>query len=126
MADIKALAEQLVGLTIKDVTELVQIMEDEYGIKPAAAAVVAGPAVAAAGGDDEVAEQTEFTVILESAGGAKLAVVKEVKTLLGLGLKEAKELVDAAPANLKEGVSRAEADSIKAALEAAGASVAVK
>lgn len=127
MADIKALAEQLVGLTIKDVTELVQIMENEYGIKPAAAAaVVAGPAVAAGGGDDEVAEQTEFTVVLESAGGTKLAVVKEVKTLLGLGLKEAKDLVDAAPANLKEGVSKAEADSIKAALEAAGATVAVK
>ncbi len=127
MADIKALAEQLVGLTIKDVTELVQIMEDEYGIKPAAAAVVAGPAAGGGGAvEEEAAEQTEFTVVLESAGGTKLAVVKEVKTLLGLGLKEAKELVDTAPANLKEGVSKAEAESIKAALEAAGASVAVK
>lgn len=126
MADIKALAEQLVGLTIKDVTELVQIMEDEYGIKPAAAAVVAGPAAAAGAAEEEAAEQTEFTVVLESAGGTKLAVVKEVKTLLGVGLKEAKELVDSAPANLKEGIAKAEAESIKAALEAAGATVALK
>lgn len=125
MADIKALAEQLVGLTIKDVSELVQIMEDEYGIKPAAAAVVAGPAAGGAAAE-EAAEQTEFTVVLESAGGTKLAVVKEVKTLLGVGLKEAKELVDSAPANLKEGIAKAEAESIKAALEAAGATVALK
>lgn len=126
MADIKALAEQLVELTIKDVTELVQIMEDEYGIKPAAAAVaVAGGGGAAAGGDD-AAEQTEFNVILESAGGSKLKVVKEVKTLLGLGLKEAKEMVDSAPATIKEGVSKDEAESIKAALTEAGATVEIK
>lgn len=125
MADIKALAEQLVELTIKDVTELVQIMEDEYGIKPAAAAV----AVAAGGGGAEgggAAEQTEFDVILESAGGSKLKVVKEVKSLLGLGLKEAKGLVDDAPSTIKEGVDKAEAESIKEALEAAGATVELK
>lgn len=125
MADIKALAEQLVELTIKDVTELVQIMEDEYGIKPAAAAV----AVAAGGGGAEgggAAEQTEFDVVLESAGGSKLKVVKEVKSLLGLGLKDAKALVDGAPATIKEGVDKAEAESIKEALEAAGATVELK
>jgi large subunit ribosomal protein L7/L12 len=124
MADIKALAEQLVELTIKDVTELVQIMEDEYGIKPAAAAVaVAG---GGGGGGEEAAEQTEFDVILESAGGSKLKVVKEVKTLLGLGLKEAKELVDGAPTKIKEGVSKDEAESIKTALTDAGATVEIK
>ena len=125
MADIKALAEQLVELTIKDVTELVEIMETEYGIKPAAAAVaVAGPG--GGGGGEAAAEQTEFNVILESAGGSKLKVVKEVKTLLGLGLKDAKELVDGAPTAIKEGVDKAEAESIKTALEAAGATVEVK
>ncbi|PHI20649.1 50S ribosomal protein L7/L12 [Lewinellaceae bacterium SD302] len=125
MADIKALAEQLVELTIKDVTELVQIMEDEYGIKPAAAAVaVAGGG--AAGGGEAAAEQTEFDVVLESAGGSKLKVVKEVKSLLGLGLKDAKELVDGAPTTIKEGVDKAEAESIKAALEEAGATVELK
>ena len=126
MADIKALAEQLVGLTIKDVTELVQVMEDEYGIKPAAAAVaVAGPG---GGGDADggAAEKTEFDVILESAGGSKLKVVKEVKTLLGLGLKDAKELVDAAPKAIKEGIPKEEAESIKTALEAVGATVELK
>ena len=126
MADLKQLAEQLVNLTVKDVSELANILKDEYGIEPAAAAVaVAGPA---SGGDSEAgaAAQTEFTVMLSSAGAAKLAVVKEVKTLLGLGLKEAKELVDAAPAVVKEGVSKDEADSIKAALEEAGASVEIK
>lgn len=126
MADIKALAEQLVELTIKDVTELVQIMEDEYGIKPAAAAVaVAGGGGGAADGGG-AAEKTEFDVVLESAGGSKLKVVKEVKGLLGLGLKDAKELVDGAPTTIKEGVEKAEAESIKEALEAAGATVELK
>ena len=127
MADIKAIADQLVELTIKDVTELLQILKDEHGIEPAAAAV----AVAAGGGGGDAgggaaAEQTEFDVILESAGGSKLKVVKEVKTLLGLGLKEAKEMVDGAPATLKSGVDKAEGESIKAALEEAGATVALK
>ena len=125
MADVKAIAESLVGLTIKEVTELVTIMKDEYGIEPAAAAV----AVAAGGGDAggaEAAEQTEFNVELESAGGSKLAVVKEVKNLLGLGLKDAKGLVDSAPAVIKEGASKEEAESIKEALEAAGATVNLK
>ena len=126
MADVKALAEQLVELTIKDVTELVQIMKDEYGIEPAAAAV----AVAGGGGGDAAggaaAEQTEFDVVLESAGASKLKVVKEVKTLLGLGLKDAKEMVDGAPATIKAGVDKAEAESIKEALEAAGATVELK
>ena len=126
MADIKALAEQLVGLTIKDVTELVQIMEEEYGIKPAAAAVaVAGPAGGGDGGG-AAAEKTEFDVVLDSAGGSKLKVVKEVKNLLGLGLKDAKELVDGAPTTLKEGVAKEEAESIKAALEETGATVILK
>lgn len=124
MADLKELAEQLVNLTVKDVSELATILKDEYGIEPAAAAVaVAGPA---AGGGDAAEVQTEFTVVLTSAGAAKLAVVKEVKGLLGVGLKEAKELVDGAPTNVKEGVSKDEAESLKAALEAAGASVEVK
>ncbi len=125
MADVKAIAEQLVELTIKDVTELVQIMKDEYGIEPAAAAVVA-----AGGGGGEAAgaaaEQTEFDVLLESAGGSKLKVVKEVKSLLGLGLKEAKEMVDGAPTTIKSGVDKAEAESIKAALEEAGATIEIK
>ena len=127
MADIKALAEQLVGLTIKEVNELADVLENDYGIKPAAAAVAvaAGPA---AGGDagGGAAEQTEFTVMLNSAGSGKLKVVKEVKSLLGLGLKEAKDLVDAAPTALKEGVEKAEAEKIKAALEEAGAEVELK
>ena len=126
MADVKAIADQLVELTIKDVTELLQILKDEHGIEPAAAAV----AVAAGGGGEAggaaAAEQTEFEVVLESAGGSKLKVVKEVKTLLGLGLKDAKELVDGAPATLKAGVDKAEAESIKAALEEAGATVVLK
>ena len=126
MADLKQLAEQLVNLTVKDVSELADILKDEYGIEPAAAAVaVAGPA-ADGGGGGAAAEQTEFTVTLTSAGGAKLGVVKEIKGLLGLGLKEAKELVDSAPAPVKEGVSKEEAESLKAALEAVGASVEVK
>ena len=126
MADLKQLAEQLVNLTVKDVSELADILKDEYGIEPAAAAVaVAGPAADGDGGG-AAAEQTEFTVTLTSAGGAKLGVVKEIKGLLGLGLKEAKGLVDEAPTAIKEGVSKEEAESLKAALEAVGASVEIK
>ena len=123
MADIKALAEELVNLTVKDVQELAQILKDEYGIEPAAAAVavVAGPAGAAA-----EAEQTEFDVILKSAGAAKLGVVKAVKEATGLGLKESKEIVDKAPVAVKEKVSKAEAEALKAALEEAGAEVELK
>ena len=124
MADLKEFAEQLVNLTVKEVSELANILKDEYGIEPAAAAVAvaAGPA---AGGDD-AAEQTEFDVVLNSAGGSKLQVVKEVKNLLGLGLKEAKELVDSAPGPIKQGVSKDDAEKMKAALEAAGAEVELK
>lgn len=124
MADIKAMAESLVNLTVKEVNELAAILKDEYGIEPAAAAV----AVAAGGGagGDAAEEQTEFNVVLKSAGAAKLKVVKAVKELAGLGLKEAKELVDSAPANVKEGVSKDEADALKSALEEAGAEVEVK
>lgn len=125
MADLKDFAEQLVNLTVKEVNELADILKDDYGIEPAAAAVAvaAGP-----GGGDAAAEeeQTSFDVILTSAGAAKLKVVKEVKGLLGVGLKEAKELVDGAPAPVKEGVDKAEAESLKSALEAAGASVEIK
>ncbi len=125
MAELKDLAEQLVNLTVKEVSELANILKDEYGIEPAAAAVaVAGPA---AGGDAAAEEeQTEFDVILKSAGSAKLAVVKEVKNLLGIGLKDAKELVDGAPAAIKEGASKDEAESLKAALEGAGAEIELK
>ncbi len=124
MADLKEIADQLVNLSVKDVSELATILKDEYGIEPAAAAVaVAGPA---GGGDAGAEAQTEFTVVLTSAGAAKLAVVKEVKGLLGVGLKEAKELVDGAPTNIKEGVSKDEAESLKASLEGAGASVELK
>lgn len=127
MADLSALAEQLVNLTIKDVKELADILKDEYGIEPAAAAVAvaAGPA---GGGDagEAAAEKTEFDIVLASAGSQKLKVVKEVKTLLNLGLKDAKDLVDGAPSTLKEGVAKDEAESIKAALEEAGASVELK
>ncbi|MCB0666950.1 MAG: 50S ribosomal protein L7/L12 [Saprospiraceae bacterium] len=127
MADLSAIAEQLVNLTVKEVSELKGILKDQYGIEPAAAAVAvaAGPA----GGDGAgaaAAEQTEFTVMLTSAGAEKLKVVKEVKNLLGLGLKEAKDLVDAAPSSIKEGASKEEAESLKAALEGAGASVELK
>jgi large subunit ribosomal protein L7/L12 len=126
MADLNAIAEQLVNLTIKEVTELTTIMKDEYGIEPAAAAVaVAGPAGGGEGGD-AAAEQTEFDVVLESAGGSKLKVVKEVKNLLGIGLKDAKDMVDGAPATIKEGVDKDEAEKIKAALEEAGATVELK
>ena len=124
MADIKALAEELVNLTVKDVQELANILKEEYGIEPAAAAVaVAGPV---AGGEAAPAEQTEFDVILKSAGQAKLGVVKAVKEATGLGLKEAKDIVDKAPVAVKEKVSKAEAEALKAALEEAGAEVEVK
>ncbi|RLD61494.1 MAG: 50S ribosomal protein L7/L12 [Bacteroidetes bacterium] len=124
MADLKALAEQLVNLTVKEVNELADILKEEYGIEPAAAAVVAGPA---AGGDEGgVEEKTEFDVVLKSPGGAKLQIVKLVKELTGLGLKEAKALVDSAPKEVKEGVSKEEAESLKAKLEEAGAEVELK
>ena len=124
MADVKALAEELVNLSVKDVQELAKVLKEEYGIEPAAAAVaVAGPAVAAEAGP---AEQTEFDVVLTSAGQAKLQVIKAVKEALGLGVKEAKDLVDGAPATVKEKVSKAEAEQLKAALEEAGAEVEVK
>ena len=124
MADLKQFAEQLVNLTVKEVNELAAILKDEYGIEPAAAAVVAGRA---AGGDAPVAEeQTEFTVVLKEAGASKLAVVKAVKELTGLGLKEAKDLVDGAPANVKEGISKDEAEGLKKSLEEAGAVVELK
>ena len=124
MADLKQFAEQLVNLTVKEVNELAAILKDEYGIEPAAAAVVAGPA---ASGDAPVAEeQTEFTVVLKEAGASKLAVVKAVKELTGLGLKEAKDLVDGAPANVKEGISKDEAEGLKKSLEEAGAVVELK
>src|SRR5690625_6934471 len=122
MAELKDLAEQLVNLTVKDVSELAEILKEEYGIEPAAAAVaVAGPA---GGGEGAAAEEkTEFDVVLNSAGAAKLAVIKEVRQLLGIGLKDAKELVDGAPTTLKEAVNKDEAESLKAALEEAGAEV---
>ena len=124
MADLKEFAEQLVNLTVKEVTELANILKDEYGIEPAAAAVaMAGPS---AGGGDVAEEQTEFTVVLKAAGASKLAVVKLVKELTGLGLKEAKGLVDSAPANVKEAVSKDEAEGLKTSLEEAGAEVEVK
>ena len=123
MADLKDFAEQLVNLTVKEVNELATILKDEYGIEPAAAAVaVAGPAAAG----EEVEEQTEFDVILKAAGGSKLAVVKLVKELTGLGLKEAKGIVDSAPAAVKEGVSKDEAEGLKKSLEEAGAEVELK
>ena len=127
MADLKAFAEQLVNLTVKDVQELADILKDEYGIEPAAAAV----AVAAAPAGDAVPllllrKKQNLTVVLESAGANKLKVVKEVKTLLNTGLKEAKDMVDGAPAVLKEGATKEEAESLKAALEEAGATVVLK
>jgi len=121
MADLKQFAEQLVNLTVKEVNELATILKDEYGIEPAAAAVVV-----AAGGAAEVEEQTEFTVVLKEAGASKLAVVKAVKELTGLGLKEAKDLVDSTPANVKEGISKDEAEGLKKSLEEAGAVVELK
>ena len=124
MADIKAIAEELVKLTVKEVNELAQVRKDEYGIEPAAAAVAvaAGPAA----GAEAAEEKTAFDVILKSAGSAKLQVVKAVKEACGLGLKEAKDLVDAAPSKLKEGVAKEEAEALKKAVEAAGAEVEVK
>ena len=126
MANLKDFAEQLVNLSVKDVNELAIILKDEYGIEPAAAAVaVAGPAAGAADGA-AADEKTEFDVMLNSAGAAKLKVVKAVKELTGLGLKEAKDIVDAAPKAVKEGVSKEEAEGIKKALEEAGAEVELK
>ena len=127
MANLKDFAEQLVSLSVKDVNELATILKDEYGIEPAAAAAVAvaGPA-SADGGADAGDAQTEFDIILKSAGAAKLQVVKAVKELTGLGLKEAKDIVDAAPKAVKEGVSKDEAEGIKKALEEAGAEVELK
>ncbi|GIZ08823.1 50S ribosomal protein L7/L12 [Flavobacterium sp. UMI-01] len=123
MADLKQFAEQLVNLTVKEVTDLATILKDEYGIEPAAAAVV----VAAGGGEGAAEEaQTEFTVVLKEAGASKLAVVKLVKELTGLGLKEAKDVVDSAPSTVKEGVSKEEAEGLKKSLEEAGAVVELK
>lgn len=123
MADIKKLAEELVNLTVKEVNELAQILKDEYGIEPAAVAVAAAAAPEAAAA---VEEKTSFDVVLINAGAAKLQVVKAVKEAAGLGLKEAKDLVDAAPAKIKEGISKEEAEALKAALVDAGAEVEVK
>jgi large subunit ribosomal protein L7/L12 len=123
MADVKKIAEQLVGLTVKEVQELADVLKADYGIEPAAAAAVA---VAGGGGAEAVAEKTAFDVILKSAGASKLNVVKIVKDLTGLGLKEAKDLVDGAPKAIKEGVSRAEADEVAGKLKEAGAEVEVK
>ena len=124
MADVKALAEELVNLSVKDVQELAKVLKEEYGIEPAAAAVVV--AADGAGAAAAEAEQTEFDVVLTSAGAAKLGVIKAVKEALGLGLKEAKDLVDGAPATIKEKVSKAEAEQLKEALEGAGAEVEIK
>ena len=125
MADIKAIAEELVNLTVKEVNELATILKDEYGIEPAAAAVAvaAGPA---AGPAEAAEEKTSFDVVLKSAGAAKLQVVKAVKEACGLGLKEAKDLVDGAPATIKEGLSKDEAENLKKTIEAAGAEVELK
>jgi large subunit ribosomal protein L7/L12 len=126
MADVKALGDQLVGLTVKEVNELADYLKEEHGIEPAAAAaVVAGPG-AGGGAEGGGEEQSEFDVVLKSAGGSKLAVVKLVKELTGLGLKEAKGVVDSAPAPVKEGVSKEEAESLKSQLEEAGAEVELK
>jgi large subunit ribosomal protein L7/L12 len=125
MADLKAMAEELVNLTVKEVNELAEILKEEYGIEPAAAAVaVAGPA--ADGGEGGGEEKTEFDVILKAAGGSKLAVVKLVKELTGLGLKEAKDIVDGAPSPIKEGIPKDEAEALKTQLEEAGAEVELK
>ncbi|MDG2448034.1 MAG: 50S ribosomal protein L7/L12 [Saprospiraceae bacterium] len=126
MADLKAIADQLVNLSVKEVSELADILKDEHGIEPAAAAVAvaAGPASGGDAGGEEA--KTEFDIVLNSGGAAKLKVVKEVKQLLGIGLKEAKDLVDSAPSTIKEGVAKEEAESIKAALTEAGADVELK
>ena len=125
MADLKKFAEELVNLSVKDVNELATILKDEYGIEPAAAAA-AGPAAGGGQAAEASEEQTEFDVILKEAGGTKLQVVKAVKELTGLGLKEAKDIVDSAPKAVKEGVSKAEAEGIQKALEEAGAVVELK
>jgi|TARA_A200000113_G_scaffold84712_1_gene75322 large subunit ribosomal protein L7/L12 len=126
MADLKKVAEQLVGLTVKEVNELADILKDEYGIEPAAAAAVAVAAGPGAGGDDAAEAKSEFDVVLKSAGGSKLAVVKLVKELTGLGLKEAKDLVDNTPSSIKEAVSKDDAEGLKKSLEEAGAEVELK
>ncbi|HRO09587.1 MAG TPA: 50S ribosomal protein L7/L12 [Saprospiraceae bacterium] len=126
MADLKAFAEQLVNLTVKEVSELAQILKDEYGIEPAAAAVAVAAPAGGGSAEEAAVEKTEFDVHLTSSGANKLNVVKEVKNILNLGLKEAKDLVDAAPSVLKAGASKAEAESIKATLEGVGASVDLK
>ena len=126
MADLKEMAEALVNLTVKDVNELANILKEEYGIEPAAAAVAVAAGGGAAAGGEAAEEKSEFDVILKSAGGSKLAVVKLVKELTGAGLKEAKEMVDGAPATLKEGVAKDEAEGLKKSLEEAGAEVEIK
>ncbi|MEC8602901.1 MAG: 50S ribosomal protein L7/L12 [Bacteroidota bacterium] len=126
MADVKAIAEELVNLTVKEVNELAEVLKEEYGIEPAAAAAVAVAAPGAGGGDDAAEEKSEFDVVLKAPGGSKLQVVKAVKELTGLGLKEAKEIVDSAPKAVKEGVGKDEAEGIKKALEEAGAEVELK
>ena len=126
MADLKTFAEQLVNLSVKEVSELADILKNEYGIEPAAAAVAAPAAAGGAGGGDAAEEKSEFDVVLTSAGGSKLAVVKLVKELTGLGLKDAKELVDGAPKTIKEAVSKDEAEGFKKSLEEAGAEVELK
>ena len=126
MADIKDFAEKLVNLSVKEVNELANILKDEYGIEPAAAAVAVAAAPGASGGADQAEEKSEFDIILKAAGGSKLQVVNAVKELTGLGLKEAKEIVDSAPKAVKEGVSKEEAEGVKKALEDAGAEVELK
>ena len=126
MADVKAIAEELVNLTVKEVNELVNVLKEEYGIEPAAAAVAVAAGPAAAAGEAAAEEKTEFDVILKEAGAAKLQVVKAVKEACGLGLKEAKDLVDGAPKAVKTGVSKDEAEALKTTIEAAGATVEIK
>ncbi len=126
MADIKAIAEELVNLTVKEVNELKNILKDEYGIEPAAAAVAVAAGPAAGGAAPAAEEKTDFDVVLKSAGAAKLQVVKAVKEACGLGLKEAKELVDGAPSTLKEGMPKADAEALKKTLEEAGAEIELK
>ncbi len=126
MADIKAIAEELVNLTVKEVNELAQVLKDEYGIEPAAAAVAVAAGPAAAGAAEAVEEKDSFDVVLAEVGANKLAVVKAVKEACGLGLKDAKDLVDGAPATIKEGMPKAEAENLKKAIEEAGAKVELK
>ena len=126
MADIKAIAEELVNLTVKEVNQLAQVLKDEYGIEPAAAAVAVAAAPAAGGAAEAAAEKDSFDVVLAEVGANKLAVVKAVKEACGLGLKDAKDLVDGAPATIKEGMSKSEAENLKKAIEEAGAKVELK